>query len=57
MAPIPLLGMKRHLNAIARSALDVEALNADIRRAVASSDLAEGARAWAEKRRPNFTGQ
>ncbi len=57
MAPIPLLGMKRHLNAIARNTLDVEALSADIRRAAASSDLAEGARAWAEKRRPNFTGQ
>jgi enoyl-CoA hydratase len=56
MAPIPLLGMKHHLNAIARNALDVEALDADIRRAARSSDLAEGARAWAEKRRPNFTG-
>ncbi|WP_321845953.1 enoyl-CoA hydratase/isomerase family protein [Paraburkholderia bannensis] len=57
MAPIPLLGMKRHLNAIARNALQVEALNADIHLAAKSSDLAEGARAWAEKRRPNFTGQ
>ena len=57
MAPLALLGMKKHLNALARGELDVAALNADIARAAGSDDLQEGARAWAERRAPVFTGR
>lgn len=57
MAPIPLTGMKQHLNRIARGTLDRAALQADIRRAYASDDLREGQAAWAEKRPPRFTGR
>ena len=57
MAPLALLGMKKHLNAIARDALDLQALSADLARANASRDLAEGLRAWAERRAPEFDGE
>jgi enoyl-CoA hydratase/carnithine racemase len=57
MAPIALLGMKRHLNLIARNALVVADLHADMRRAIASDDLREGQAAWAEKRAPRFSGK
>jgi len=57
MAPIPLLGMKRHLNAIARGTLDVASLQADMQRAYESADLREGRAAWAEKRTPHFIGK
>lgn len=57
MAPLALLGMKRHLNAMARGTLNVQALQADMRRAYESDDLREGQAAWAQKRAPRFTGQ
>jgi enoyl-CoA hydratase len=57
MAPLAVSGMKRNLNAIARGTLDVEQLDADIRRAYTSADLKEGQAAWAEKRAPRFTGK
>jgi len=57
MAPLALLGMKKHLNAIARGDLDLQALQADIARANASADLAEGVAAWSEGRTPRFTGR
>jgi enoyl-CoA hydratase/carnithine racemase len=57
MAPLALLGMKKHLNAIARGALDADALADDIRRAAQSDDLREGAAAWAQKRTPEFKGR
>lgn len=57
MAPLALLGMKRNLNAIARNQLNVEALQADIAGTVNSQDIQEGARAWAERRAPSFTGR
>ena len=56
MAPLALLGMKRHLNDIARGELDPAALQADIVRAARSDDLREGQSAWAEKREPHFKG-
>ncbi len=57
LAPLALLGMKRHLNRIARGTLDAQALAHDIAAADASADLQEGARAWREKRAPRFEGR
>jgi enoyl-CoA hydratase len=57
MAPLALLGMKRHLNRIARGTLHVDEFNADALRAFQSADLREGQAAWTEKRAPRFTGQ
>ena len=57
MAPLALLGMKKHLDRIARGALDAEALARDIAAADASEDLREGARAIREKRAPIFHGR
>ena len=57
MAPLSLVGMKKHLNRIARGALDVADLEADVAAADASDDKREGAAAWAEKRAPKFTGR
>lgn len=56
MAPLALLGMKKHLNRIARGALDAGELQHDIARAAASADLQEGRAAFAEKRAPCFSG-
>ena len=56
MAPLALLGMKKHLNAIARGALDDGALQADIAHVNQSLDLAEGVAAWQDKRVPHFIG-
>jgi enoyl-CoA hydratase/carnithine racemase len=56
MAPLALLGIKKHLNLIARGELD----EVEIRRAVAiaekSNDMKEGALAWKEKRSAKFNG-
>ncbi len=57
MAPVALVGMKKHLNRIARGRLDADELQRDIERSLASSDLREGQAAWAEKRAPKFTGE
>jgi len=56
MAPLALLGMKKHLNRIARGTLDADELARDVERAAASRDLQEGRMAWAEKRAPRFSG-
>jgi enoyl-CoA hydratase/carnithine racemase len=56
MAPLALLGIKKHLNLVARGIVN----DADIRAAVAhsekSADMKEGAQAWKEKRTATFTG-
>jgi enoyl-CoA hydratase/carnithine racemase len=57
MAPIPIVGMKKHLNRIARGTLDAADLAHDIARSHASTDLREGQAAWIEKRVPRFTGK
>lgn len=56
MAPMPLIGMKKHLNRIARGNLDAAELQQDIARTHASADLREGQAAWAEKRAARFKG-
>jgi len=57
MAPLAMLGMKRHLNRIARGTLHAGDLEADIQRAFESADLREGRAAWAQKRAPRFSGK
>jgi enoyl-CoA hydratase/carnithine racemase len=56
LAPLSVLGMKKHLNRIARGALDAKDLQQDVARAMQSADLREGGLAWREKRKPRFTG-
>lgn len=56
MAPQAMLGMKKHLNRIARGVLDEAELQHDVNRAAHSQDLKEGIAAWVEKRPPRFTG-
>jgi enoyl-CoA hydratase/carnithine racemase len=57
MAPLALLPMKQHLNRIAHGRLDAGAIARDIATAAASEDLREGSLAWAQKRKPRFTGR
>ncbi|KJK16884.1 3-hydroxybutyryl-CoA dehydratase [Burkholderiaceae bacterium 16] len=57
MAPLALLGMKKHLNRIAHGQLDTAELARDIAVADSSEDLREGALAWREKRAPRFAGR
>jgi len=57
MAPLPLFGMKKHLNLIARGRHDAEAIAHDVLRTVHSEDLKEGGAAWREKRKPVFKGR
>ena len=57
MAPLAILGMKKHLNRIARGALDVADLQTDISAVDTSEDKREGAAAWAAKRAPKFVGR
>ena len=56
MAPLALLPMKQHLNAIAAGRLDAARLAEDIRRARDSADLIEGQAAWAGQRPARFKG-
>jgi len=56
MAPLALLPMKQHLNALAAGRLDADRLAADILKARDSVDLAEGQAAWAGKRPAVFKG-
>ena len=57
MAPLPLFGMKKHLNLIARGIQDADAIASDVARTVHSDDLREGGQAWKEKRKPVFKGR
>lgn len=56
MAPIALVGIKKHLNLIARGELDDAAIRAAVLHSEQSQDIKEGALAWKEKRNANFTG-
>ncbi len=57
MAPLAILGMKKHINRIASNTLNIDELNQDIALAQNSEDLQEGRTAWAEKRAPIFKGR
>lgn len=57
MGPLALLPMKQHLNALGHGGIDPAQFAADYQRAGSSEDLAEGARAWREKRKPAFRGR
>ncbi|HEY4805927.1 MAG TPA: enoyl-CoA hydratase/isomerase family protein [Paraburkholderia sp.] len=57
MAPLALLGMKKHLNRIANGTLDSTEFLRDVTQADASHDLREGSLAWKEKRKPVFRGE
>jgi enoyl-CoA hydratase/carnithine racemase len=56
MAPLALVGIKKHLNLIARGQLDDAAIRAAVLHSEQSQDMKEGAHAWKEKRAANFTG-
>ncbi len=57
MAPLALLGIKKHLNLIACGETRTEDIAEAVRRSEASSDIREGALAWKEKRKAVFTGR
>lgn len=56
MAPLALLGIKKHLTLIARGQIDVNAIEQAVLHSEHSSDIKEGAAAWKEKRPAVFTG-
>jgi len=56
MAPLALLGIKKHLNLIARGQLDEAAINKAVLHSEQSKDIKEGAAAWKEKRTAVFKG-
>jgi len=56
MAPLALLGIKKHLNLIARGQLDEIAIRQAVLESEQSDDMKEGAAAWKEKRSAIFKG-
>lgn len=57
MAPIPLYGVKRHLNLMANAIYDEVDIRQQVLRSEQSADLQEGSKAWKEKRKARFSGQ
>ena len=57
MAPLALLGIKKHLTLIAHGQLDVAAIKAAVLESERSQDMKEGAAAWKEKRPAKFLGR
>lgn len=56
MAPLALLGIKKHLNLIARGQVDSTAIEQAVLHSERSLDIKEGAAAWKEKRPAVFQG-
>ena len=56
MAPLALIGIKKHMNLIARGIVDDAAIRAAVVLSEKSNDIKEGALAWKEKRAARFTG-
>lgn len=56
MAPLALLGIKKHLNLIVRGQLDEIAIQQAVLLSEQSDDMKEGAAAWKEKRQAVFKG-
>lgn len=56
MAPLALLGIKKHMNLIARGVVDDDAIRTAVAISEKSNDIKEGALAWKEKRSARFTG-
>jgi enoyl-CoA hydratase len=56
MAPLALLGIKKHLNLIARGQLDEVAIQQAVLQSERSEDIKEGAAAWKDKRPAIFKG-
>lgn len=57
MAPLAVLGIKKHLNLIARGQLLTQEIEQAVKHSEASEDLQEGAAAWREKRPAQFKGR
>src|SRR5690606_33883785 len=51
-----LLGVKRHSSLIARGQIGVRQIQQAVLRSERARDIAEGERAWTEKRKPRFSG-
>ncbi len=57
MAPLAVIGIKKHMNLIARGIVDDQAIRAAVAISEKSKDIKEGALAWKEKRAARFTGE